>query len=66
MSSKKKVYIEPADYFPKELRKKYGLGEYNKEVNDQIAKEFGLEPYDPDAEDKKKSRKTTKKKKKKW
>jgi hypothetical protein len=27
---KKKVwYVEPADYFPKELRKKYKLGEYS-------------------------------------
>ena len=25
---KKEVYVEPADYFPKELRKKYKLGEY--------------------------------------
>ena len=25
---KKIVYVEPADYFPKELRKKYKLGEY--------------------------------------
>lgn len=22
------IYSEPTDYFPKELRKKYGLGEY--------------------------------------
>ena len=29
MADKKKVvYSEPADYFPKELRKKYKLGEY--------------------------------------
>ena len=26
--NKKVVYVEPADYFPKELRKKYKLGEY--------------------------------------
>lgn len=25
---KKVVYVEPADYFPKELRKKYKFGEY--------------------------------------
>ena len=24
----KVVYLEPADYFPKEIRKKYKLGEY--------------------------------------
>ena len=26
------VYAEPADYFPKELRKKYKLGEYAEDV----------------------------------
>ena len=25
---KKITYAEPADYFPKSIRKKYGLGEY--------------------------------------
>lgn len=25
----KTVYIEPEDYFPEEIRKKYKLGEYN-------------------------------------
>lgn len=24
-------YVEPADYFPKEIRKKHGLGEYAKD-----------------------------------
>lgn len=28
MATKKQVYSEPAEYFPKEIRKKYGLGEY--------------------------------------
>ena len=50
-SSKRYAYVEPADYFPKELRKKYGLGEYNTEVNDEICKEFGLPKYDPEASD---------------
>jgi hypothetical protein len=27
-ATKKVTYSEPADYFPKEMRKKYGLGEY--------------------------------------
>lgn len=27
-NAKKVMYSEPADYFPKELRKKHGLGEY--------------------------------------
>ena len=32
MDKKKKVtYSEPADFFPKELRKKYGLGEFAEE-----------------------------------
>ena len=26
-------YVEPADYFPKEIRKKHGLGEYAKDKN---------------------------------
>ena len=31
MATTKKIkYSEPADYFPKEIRKKYGLGEYAK------------------------------------
>ena len=25
------VYAEPADYFPKEIRKKFGLGEFDPE-----------------------------------
>ncbi len=33
---KKVVYVEPADYFPKELRKKYKLGEYAKTQEDAI------------------------------
>ena len=44
---KKVVYIEPADYFPEELRKKYKLGEYAEKrekksidvENDYISKE---------------------------
>ena len=32
MATKKAKYVEPADYFPKEIRKKYGLGEYAKET----------------------------------
>lgn len=32
MAEKKtqKKYVEPVDYFPKEIRKKYGLGEFDK------------------------------------
>lgn len=26
--SKGTIYVEPADYFPKEIRKEFGLGEY--------------------------------------
>ena len=39
---KKVVYVEPADYFPKELRKKYKLGEYadtNVEVDINVTAE---------------------------
>ena len=32
MANKKVKYVEPAEYFPKELRKKYGLGEFAKET----------------------------------
>lgn len=32
MATKKVKYVEPAEYIPKELRKKYGLGEYAKET----------------------------------
>lgn len=32
MADKKITYAEPTDFFPKEIRKKYGLGEYNKDV----------------------------------
>ena len=28
MEKEKIKYVEPADYFPKEIREKYGLGEY--------------------------------------
>lgn len=28
MASKKSSYSEPKDFIPKEIRKKYGLGEY--------------------------------------
>ena len=37
-NAKKKTYIEPSDYIPKELRKKYGLGEFNKDVDKKPAK----------------------------
>jgi hypothetical protein len=29
MMKKKIVYVEPIDYFPKEIRKKYKLGEFS-------------------------------------
>lgn len=31
MAKKQTGYAEPTDYFPKAIRKKYGLGEYYKE-----------------------------------
>lgn len=35
---KKNVYVEPDDYFPEEVRKKYGLGEYDKDQEDDKSK----------------------------
>lgn len=35
---KKIKYVEPLDYFPKEIRKKYKLGEYS-EINVEEVKE---------------------------
>ncbi|MBQ3411874.1 MAG: type I restriction endonuclease subunit R [Oscillospiraceae bacterium] len=32
--SAESIYVEPASYFPEEVRKKYGLGEYYKEESD--------------------------------
>ena len=29
------TYIEPADYFPKELRKKFKFGDYDDEYDDE-------------------------------
>ena len=34
MRKVKITYVEPADYFPKEIRKKYKLGEYAEEENE--------------------------------
>lgn len=46
MEKKKIKYSEPAEYFPKEIRKKYGLGEYaekeSREFDDDCG---GLKPY---------------------
>lgn len=43
MNNKKIKYVEPADYFPKEIREKYGLGEHadsdKKEENNKFTKE---------------------------
>ena len=35
MKKEKLVYVEPADYFSEETRKKYGLGEYAKPKHPQ-------------------------------
>ncbi len=58
---KKIVYAEPADYFPKELRKKYKLGEYadkNVKINEaaiadsavKADESFGVEILDTEKE----------------
>ena len=44
MKKRKIVYVEPADYFPKEIREKYGLGEYadktqKSKISDKCAKQ---------------------------
>ena len=36
---KKVVYVEPADYIPKDLRKKYKLGEYAEPQEDTMKAE---------------------------
>ena len=36
---KKVVYVEPADYIPKDLRKKYKLGEYAETGDKKISEE---------------------------
>lgn len=40
MKKRQIAYVEPAEYFPKEIRKKYKLGEYAKkeEVSNQDKK----------------------------
>ena len=37
--AKEKIYYEPDNYIPKEIRKKFGLGEFNKEAQEQAKKE---------------------------
>lgn len=33
------TYVEPDDFFPRDIREKYGLGEYNNEVIEQDDKQ---------------------------
>ncbi len=40
----KAVYVEPEDYFPEEIRKKYKLGEYNTD-EDEDEDETEDEPH---------------------
>lgn len=39
MANKKVKYSEPAGYFPKEIRKKFGLGEYAETPKKEAKKE---------------------------
>lgn len=55
MARKETIYKEPDNYFPKELRRKFGLGEYAKEDGDEKAGEKKRK-VDPDEEIKKKIR----------
>lgn len=43
-NEKKIVYSEPADFFPKELREKYKLGEFAEDTEDE-------EPVEDEEED---------------
>lgn len=36
--AKSNIYYEPDNYFPKALRKEFGLGEFNKEAQEQAKK----------------------------
>lgn len=36
-TTKKLGYVEPADYFPKDIRKKYGLGEFAEDAKKKPA-----------------------------
>ncbi|MBO4413572.1 MAG: hypothetical protein J5830_02580 [Clostridia bacterium] len=38
MKKVKAIYVEPADYFPKEIRKEFKLGEYAEEEETAKAK----------------------------
>ena len=39
MKKEKIKYVEPVDYFPKNIRKKYKLGEYSEENSNEKSKE---------------------------
>ena len=41
MKKRKITYSEPEDYFPKEIREEYGLGEYAKPEKDETASVLG-------------------------
>lgn len=40
----KTAYVEPADFFPKEIRKEFGLGEYYKGKTPKTAKSATKKP----------------------
>lgn len=42
-STKKVIYSEPADYFPKEIRKEFKLGEFAEEVDVPDSKDGNCE-----------------------
>ena len=43
MMKKKVVYVEPSNYFPLEIRKKYKLGEFAEKQENAIETEAGEE-----------------------
>lgn len=65
MTNKKIKYSEPAEYFPKEVREKYKLGEYAEKENKELEEDCGgLRPYNsikpPKDRDAKRTVKSTK------
>lgn len=46
MKDKKIIYVEPAEYFPKEIRKKFGLGEYADENKKETNNDSAIEEKD--------------------
>ena len=57
MAKKEIIYAEPSNYFPKEIRKKYGLGEYAKEDDGEKKEDLKKRKNLPDEIAKRKAKK---------